>query len=246
VTAVIGTGSMAESIIRGLAGKRELAVAGRDKRRLAELAERYGVRTAKIDGFGIEGADVILAVKPHALADVAKRVRGRAATLHSVLAGTPLAALREALSAERYIRAMPNIAAAHGASVTALTGDEAARERAEELFGAIGETLWLDSEAKLDAATAIAGSGPAFLALVAEALADGGVACGLSRDEAAALTAGLFRSYAALADEPPAKVKDRVMSPAGTTAAGYGALEERGVRGAFIEAVKRAFERTKR
>ena len=141
---------------------------------------------------------------------------------------------------------MPNIAAAHGASVTALTGDEGARRSAEELFGAIGETLWLNSEAKLDAATAIAGSGPAFLALVAEALADGGVACGLSRDEAAALTAGLFRSYAALADTPPAAIKDAVMSPAGTTAAGYGALEDRGVRGAFIEAVRRAYERSRK
>jgi len=106
--------------------------------------------------------------------------------------------------------------------------------------------LWLESEAKLDAATAIGGSGPAFLALVAEALADGGVACGLSRDEAAALTTGLFRSYAALAHEHPAAVKDMVMSPAGTTAAGYGALEDRGVRGAFIEAVRKAYDRSRK
>jgi len=139
VTVVIGTGSMAESIIKG--GVADL-VAGRDRRRLAELGERYGIRTASIEGLDVEGEDVILAVKPYALEDVAKKVRGKASTLYSLLAGTPIEALREAMEAERYIRAMPNVAAAYGASVTALTGDEAARNSAEKLFGAERPCGW--------------------------------------------------------------------------------------------------------
>ncbi len=244
MTTIIGYGEMARAIIEGL-GRDGVQVVGRDGKKLEDIKNRYGVDVKELKDYDIEDKTVILAVKPHALEDVAKEIRGRAKTLISILAGINIKELK-VIDAQNYVRAMPNIAAAKKASMTALTGDIQAKEEAEEIFNKIGQTLWLESEEKLDIATAIAGSGPAFLALVAEAFADGGVACGLKRDEAYQITEGLFKSYAAIADNTPSLIKDRVMSPAGTTAAGYGALERNGVRSAFMEAVAEAFKRAKK
>lgn len=175
--------------------------------------------------------------------DVANQVSGKAELLISILAGTPISTLHK-IPAQKYVRAMPNIAAIKQASITAMTGDK--DERAIELIEKIGKVVWVESEKELDIATAIAGSGPAFLALVAEAMADGGVLCGLKRDIAYGLVSGLFQSYAAISEEHPALIKDKVMSPAGTTAAGYKALEENGVRNGFIQSIQKAFEKTKK
>jgi pyrroline-5-carboxylate reductase len=109
-------------------------------------------------------------------------------------------------------------------------------------MSAIGDTMWLASEKELDIATAVAGSGPAYLALVAEAMMDGGVAGGLKRADSVALVNSLFRGFAPLISaQHPALIKDSVMSPAGTTAAGYKELEIGGVRASFIKAIASAF-----
>jgi pyrroline-5-carboxylate reductase len=128
-----------------------------------------------------------------------------------------------------------------------VTGDIRFKHEALDLFDAIGTTLWVDSEKELDIATAVAGSGPAYLALVAEALMDGAVNQGLKRTDATALVRGLFAGFSPLIyNDHPAIVKDKVMSPAGTTAAGYAKLEEHGVRIGVINAIQAAFERTKK
>ena len=242
---IVGYGAMAKAILEGLLKEgKEVAIVGRDPKKLGSIAKAYGIKTFELENFDMGGSDVILAVKPYALEDVAKKLQGEARILYSILAGTKIEDLR-CIKARHYIRAMPNVAASKQASMTTVTGDVSVKEEALELFSAIGETLWVQSEKELDIATAIAGSGPAFLALVAEAIADGGVLCGLKRESAYHLTAGLFRSYAAIAEEQPASIKDRVMSPAGTTAAGYRALEKNGVRAAFMEAIRKAFEKTK-
>ncbi len=246
---IIGYGEMAEAILSGLKKANMemifVEVAGRNEKKLKRIASLYSVQTSLLqENLYIEGKKVILAVKPNALEEVASHLRGTAKILISILAGTPLATLRQAIWAKSYVRAMPNIAATRRASTTSLTGDLEAKEVAIKLFQAIGRTIWLNSEKELDIATAIAGSGPAFLAQVAEALMDGGVACGLKREDAKRLVEGLFFSFSSIADEHPALIKDKVMSPAGTTAAGYKALEDKGVRAAFIEAVTKAFERT--
>ena len=113
---------------------------------------------------------------------------------------------------------------------------------AMEIFSSIGQAIWVNTENQLDIATAIAGSGPAFLALVAEALADGAVKAGLERHLSTQLVQGLFIGTSALLKHShPAIIKDSVMSPGGTTAAGYGQLEEYGVRNAMIKAIEEAY-----
>lgn len=128
--------------------------------------------------------------------------------------------------------------------MTTITGDKEAKITALEIFNAIGKTVWVNTEAQLDIATAVAGSGPAFLALVAEALADGAVKAGLERHISVELIHGLFAGTSALlAKTHPAIIKDSVMSPGGTTAAGLAALEEGNVRNAMIKAIQEAHEK---
>jgi pyrroline-5-carboxylate reductase len=179
------------------------------------------------------------------LESVAKQFEGQASVLYSILAGTTIEMLNQNIKADHIIRAMPNVAASFGASATALTGDERVREEAVEIFSAVGESIWLGSEKELDIATAVAGSGPAYLALVAEAMMDGGVKQGLKREDSMRFVQALFGGFAPLlASKHPALIKDSVMSPGGTTAAGYSALEEKGVRDGFIKAIEAAFKVT--
>ena len=243
---IIGTGKMAQAIIEGLVKKDEkILVVGRDEKKLHQLSSSYPILTAPLQNFSIAKSNIILAVKPYALAEVAQQLRGKADTLISILAGTSLKELHT-IAAHRYIRAMPNIAAAKGASTTAITGDKEAKELATYIFEAVGKAIWVESEKELDIATAIAGSGPAFLALVEEAIVDGGVLCGLSREMAQKFAKGVFESYASLATMHPTTIKESVMSPAGTTAAGIEELEKGAIRSSFIQAIKKAFLKTQK
>ena len=246
---IIGPGKMALALAKGLEKEHELTIVGRDGEKLLHFTKQLSkhAKTALLDKYDIDGQTVVLCVKPHALKETASALKGKADTLYSVLAGTKLETLKKAVKAENHVRAMPNLAAQFFASMTTLTGDTAKKEEAEALFASIGATLWVESEKELDIATAIAGSGPAYLALVAEALADGGVREGLGRADAMKLVEGLFAGFAPLvAHGHPAIVKDAVMSPGGTTAAGYAALEKKSVRSAFIEAVAKAYGVTNR
>ena len=139
---------------------------------------------------------------------------------------------------------MPNIAASVQNSMTTITGDNEAKIVAMEIFASIGQVIWVNTENQLDIATAIAGSGPAYLALIAEALADGAVKAGLERHISTQLVQGLFSGTASLLKHShPAIIKDSVMSPGGTTAAGYAQLEKAGVRNAMINAVEEAYNK---
>jgi pyrroline-5-carboxylate reductase len=128
---------------------------------------------------------------------VSTHLKGQAKELYSVLAGTTLENLR-IIRATHYVRAMPNLAAQNGLSMTTLVGDTQLKQNAIELFNSIGSTLWLESQKELDIATALAGSGPAYLALIAEALCDGAVREGLKRDDAMILARGLFKGFGEL------------------------------------------------
>lgn len=242
----IGNGNMAQSIALGLKTHCNIEVVGRDIGRLDVFEAAVGTDVSKhlLEGFDMTGKSVVLCVKPANVAEVGEKLKGRAEALYSVLAGTTLSTLKAHLHAQGIVRAMPNLAASVGASMTTLTGDRHLEAEAVSLFGAIGHTLWLGSEKELDIATALAGSGPAYLALVAEALADGAVKQGLKRDDAMEVMRGLFEGFGKLVQEThPALIKDGVMSPGGTTAAGYAALEAGGVRSACIEAVENAYKR---
>ena len=245
----IGNGNMGLSIAKGLKGKYNIEVVGRDMEKLDAFEEYLGTKVDKylIDNFDITDKTVLFCVKPANVEEVGKKLKGKARVLFSVLAGTSLAKLKKYLKSKAVVRTMPNLAASVGASMTTLTGDHRFRKEAEALLGAVGDTLWLESEKEIDIATALAGSGPAYLALIAEALADGAVKQGLKREDAMATMKGLFSGFGELIQEVhPALLKDGVMSPGGTTAAGYAALEDGNVRAACMDAIEQAYERAKK
>ncbi len=242
----IGNGNMGLSIAQGLKGKYNIEVVGRDMNKLDAFEKALDVHVDKyvLDDFDITNKTVLLCVKPNNVEEVGKKLSGKARVLFSVLAGTTVEKLKQNIKSKAVVRAMPNLAASVGASMTTLTGDHRYQKEASELLGAVGETLWLNTEKEIDIATALAGSGPAYLALIAEALADGAVKQGLKREDAMATMRGLFAGFGTLIQEVhPSLLKDGVMSPGGTTAAGYGALEEGNVRASCINAIEAAYKR---
>ncbi len=239
----IGNGNMALAIAQGLKNDYKIEVIGRNPDQLAAFEKSLGMSIEKhaLSGFDISEKTLIFCVKPQNLAEVSAQLQGNAEALYSILAGTTLENLKKSINATAYVRAMPNMAASIQKSMTTLTGSEDLKEEAHQIFGAIGKAHWLGSEKEIDIATALAGSGPAYLALIAEALADGAVNQGLKRPDAMAIMRGLFEGFGALIqEEHPALLKDAVMSPGGTTAAGYSALEKAGVRDACIDAIAQA------
>jgi len=235
---IIGNGKMALSIAKGLKG--ECEVVGRDERKLKRFCQETGVKNYYLlNNFDITGKTIILATKPYSLDTL--NLKGEADEVISIMAGKKIEEIKKEIKAKKYSRVMPNIGAEYLASTTAIFGTD----KAFEIFSKIGEAIKVNSENELDIATAIAGSGPAFLALVAEAIADGGVLCGLNRELSYRLTSGLFKSFSAI-EKKPSDIKDSVMSPAGTTASGYEALEENGVRNSFIKAIKNAYEKSQK
>ena len=242
----IGNGNMALSIAKGLIDEYKIEVVGRSLEKLELFENELGIKVHKhmMDGFDMEDKTVIFCVKPLNVESVGIRIKGKSRVIFSVLAGTNLKKLKDNLNSDAIVRTMPNLAASVGLSITTMTGDEEFKNEAQELFNTIGKTRWLSSEKELDIATALAGSGPAYLALIAEALADGAVKQGLKRDDAMEIMRGLFGGFGGLIQNiHPALLKDGVMSPGGTTAAGYGALESGNVRSACIDAIELAYKR---
>jgi len=261
---VIGLGRMAQALVlplleRGrIPADQLLAVVGGS----GSLEQRRGALPA---GIGLVAADdpsaqqvwtapvQLLSVKPQQLDAVAAAsgpVVGEP-LLISVLAGVSLARLQHLFPGHRCVRAVPNTPALVGAGLTALAWgegiDPGQRDQVRQLFADVGEVLEL-AEAKLDAFLALTSSGPAFVALVAEAMADGAVAAGLPRDLALRLSHRTLAGTAELLDRRdlhPAQLKDMVTSPGGTTIAGVRALERIGLRSALIEAVVAAAERSR-
>ena len=247
--AIIGYGAMAKAILAGMRNGKfkmeNVEVVGRDESKLRKIKKEFNVKTALIDGYDISGKIILLAIKPYAIQEVSMRIKGEAEVLISILAGKSLIELQKYIKSKSYIRAMPNIAAKYQASTTAVTGDEEAREIATKILSSIGDVVWLNSDDEIDMATAIIGSGPAFLAIIAEAISDAGVYTGLKRDTAIKLTQGLFKSFSAL-KEDFSEIKNLVMSPKGTTAEGIKTLEEEGIRGKIIKGIINTYEKSKK
>jgi pyrroline-5-carboxylate reductase len=244
---IIGTGNMAKALAIGLKEEYSLEIVGRSLEKAEKFIKEHQLNaTASVmDNYDMSEKHILLCVKPYALPAMSELLKGKAATIYSILAGSSIVTLKNALQATAYVRAMPNVAAAVNYSMTTLTGDSSLEKESTRIFSNIGPTLWLNSEKELDIATGLAGSGPAYLALIAEALADGAVKQGLKRDDAAELTKGLFLGFSKLLqDMHPALLKDSVMSPGGTTAAGYAALEKGSVRSSCIDAIEEAYKKT--
>ena len=242
---IIGYGEMAKAIAKGLKGNIEFEVVGRDEEKLKKFANEFECEYYLLDGFDITDKIILLAIKPYALQEVSMRIKGNAEVLISILAGKPLFELEKYIKSKYYLRAMPNIAAKYQASTTALTGDIKAKEIGEKILGYIGDVIWVNNDDEIDMATAIIGSGPAFLSLIASAIEDAGVYTGLKREVSHKLTKGLFKSFTSLKENYDT-IKNQVMSPKGTTAEGIYSLEEEGVRGKIMKGIIKTYEKSKK
>jgi pyrroline-5-carboxylate reductase len=196
---------------------------------------------------------VFLAVKPQSMSTVFHELAGKCSSeklIVSIAAGVPLVKLTAGLKTQRVARVMPNTPAliGKGASAYALGSgaSSADGQLVGQLLGAVGQAFLVD-EKHLDTVTGLSGSGPAYVYIMIEALADGGVKMGLPRDVAMALAAQTVCGAAQMVlttGEHPAALKDKVASPGGTTIAGLAALEDRGLRAALIAAVESATKRS--
>ncbi|MEJ5944273.1 pyrroline-5-carboxylate reductase [Pseudokineococcus basanitobsidens] len=256
--AVLGVGTMGEAVLAGVLRSGwtadDVVVVVRREERARELDERYGVRAVPLPE-GAAADVLVVAVKPQQLDDVlaeaAAHVRA-GALLVSVAAGVPTARLAAPLPhGVAVVRAMPNTPALVGRGVTALSAGPGAEQAqvalAAELLAGTGDVVVVP-EAQQDAATAVSGSGPAYVLHLLEALVEAGVHAGLPRATSSRLATGTLAGTAALLEETgehPALLRERVTSPGGTTAAGLRQLDERGVRAAVLAAVEAARERAR-
>lgn len=254
----IGGGNMAEALLRGLlaAGAQpdELRASDPSPERRRALESRHGITTSADNATIAAGADlVVLAVKPAVAPTAAASIAAALAPetlVVSIAAGVPAHRIEAELApGARVVRAMPNTPALVLAGATAIAAGAQATEedmaRAERLFAAVGRSVRVP-EGQLDAVTGLSGSGPAYVLLVIEALADGGVKAGLPREVALMLAAQTVYGAAKLqieSGEHPGVLRDRVTSPGGTTIAGLARLEEHATRSAFIAAVSAATAR---
>ncbi|MEM6612156.1 MAG: pyrroline-5-carboxylate reductase [Cyanobacteria bacterium P01_C01_bin.72] len=255
---IIGGGVMAEAILSRLLVKQvfmanTVLVSEPRAARRDFLAQKYQVQVTPDNQTAISATPVLLlAVKPQILKLVVADITPNPhSTVISILAGVKIVQLEQAFPNQPVIRVMPNTPATVGAGMTAIAPGNYAQqeqiEQAKSIFNAVGEVVEV-AESAMDAVTGLSGSGPAFIALAIEALADGGVASGLPRAIALQLATQTVLGTATLVKETglhPGILKDQVTSPGGTTIAGVAQLESAGFRSALIEAVKTATARSK-
>ena len=254
---VVGLGRMAQALLfplleAGLVQREGVRAVVASEASAACLAQTHGLAVATDAAAAWSAPVVLLAVKPQQLEAVAPAAAGGSGgLLISVLAGVTLARLQRLFPGWQCVRAVPNTPALVRAGLTGLAfgADVSPEQRrwVQQLFTQVGEVHELP-EAQLDAFLALTSSGPAFVAVVAEALADGAVAAGLPRLLAQRLAHRTLAGSAALMEERdlhPGQLKDMVSSPAGTTIAGLRQLEKAGLRSALIEAVLAAAQRSR-
>ena len=257
---VIGGGNMGGAIVAGMI---EAGVVSSDRVTVVDVSAEVrtrlegelGVATTSEAGTVVEAHDLILlAVKPQIWRGVVEGFSDRVGPSHlvlSIMGGVPTSAIEGALGREvPVVRAMPNILAQVRAGISAVCGGQWATDThvdlAREVLGAVGDTVVVD-EWQMDAVTGLSGSGPAYVYVMIDALADGGVKAGLPKAVALSLAAKtVFGAAKAVLElgEHPAALKDRVTSPGGTTIAGLHALERAGFRAGLMSAVEAAARRS--
>lgn len=246
----MGATMLRAALSTGVIGQADVVVCEVVAERRTALEAEYGVRTSAslLDGAADAGV-VILAIKPQDLDSLA-RSGLETALVVSIMAGVPIPSIKAATGSDRIVRVMPNTPAAIGAGMSVWTATTAVsdEERAfvGELLRSMGKDLYVESESKIDMATAVNGSGPGFVFLLMEAMVDGAVDAGLPRDQAEALVLQTFygsAKYAMSENRNLSELRALVTSPAGTTAAGLRTLEEHGVRAALAGAVRAAHQR---
>lgn len=258
--AFIGGGNMALSLIGGLVTRGRPADSIRVAEPVAALREGlqrdFGVQVFEHAGDAAEGAALwLLAVKPQVVrtvcAELAATAQAQRPLVVSIAAGITAAQLERWLAGGvAVVRAMPNTPALLGVGITGLFANAAAnaeqRRQAALLLGAVGPTVWIDAEAAMDAVTAVSGSGPAYVFLLAEAMQAAGIAQGLGADAARALVGQTLLGAATMLtqlEEPADVLRQRVTSPGGTTQAAIEVFEAGGFRALVDRAIAAATER---
>ena len=256
----VGGGAMGEAIIGSLISKQllnptQICVSEPVPTRREYLNSTYGVTTETDNSQAVTGASVaVLAVKPQVLGPVIADLNGNlspAALVVSIMAGVQIDTLQSGLCHDKIVRSMPNTPAQVGKGMTVWTDTaavtESDRAAAQSILEAMGEAIYAAEEHYLDMATGLSGSGPGFVYLLLEALIDAGVHIGFSRDQAQLMVLQTVEGSVELMRQSglhPADLRNRVTSPAGTTAAGTLVLERAGVRSALIDAVDAAYRRS--
>ncbi|MFP3980670.1 MAG: pyrroline-5-carboxylate reductase [Desulfobacterales bacterium] len=270
----IGAGNMAEAMIgalinTGQAAARDIYISDINAQRVSSLADTYGVTPASENTDIVSGCDVVvLAVKPQVMGKMLKdlssamafeSVAGRRLFI-SIAAGIPISGIEEIIYAGRpddikkrmpIIRVMPNTPALVGAGMSGMCANASAEpsdiETAKNILSAMGRVIVFEED-KMDAVTAVSGSGPAYGFYVLEAMIEAGQNLGLDRSEASVLAQTALSGALALIDhqkETPETLRARVTSPGGTTEAATRVLEEKDVKGAFVEAIAAAAKRAR-
>ena len=258
----IGSGNMGEALISGLvlskAAKPENIICSDIAEDLLERMQgKYKVSTTT-DNIEVakKSEIVIYATKPQILGSVLKETASaldQSKLIISIAAGVPLAAIASGLGKElRLIRVMPNICAFVKESATAIAAGEYASNEdvalARAIFDSVGKTVFIQENILMDAFTGLSGSGPAYIFIIIDAMADAGVKMGLSRKDSLFLSTQTVLGAAKLlleSKEHPGQLKDRVASPGGTAIAGIHTLEQGGLRTTLINAVESAAKRSK-
>jgi len=254
---VIGAGKIGGSLVARLsaAGNFDLVVSDVHEEQLERFAEGYGVKTTTSNREAAEGSDLlVVAVKPwdvgRILDEISSAIKGDEKAVVSVAAGVPISAIEGRLPAgAAVLRVMPNVCAAVGLGSAVVAANESGEAHLPEVVGIfrhVGDVIELP-ERLFDAATALHGSGPAYVALFADALIQAGVREGIPRDVARRLVNGKIGGTAVLPKERTAhQIRDEVMTPGGTTAAAFVAMEKAGFVAAVYDGIEAATEQARR
>jgi pyrroline-5-carboxylate reductase len=255
--AILGCGKIGESLLAGLlsSGTTDLVVTSRRPERIEELHERHGVEATLSNADAASGAGlVVLAAKPQDFEVLLESIRGdvtKEQTVLSVAAAIPTTYIERRLSPEvPVVRAMPNAPATVHEGITGLCGgahaSEESVEAARDVLAHLGPVVRVP-EPYMDAVTAVSGSGPAYFALLAEAMIEAGILLGLSREISTQLVVQTMLGTAVLLRDGhmhPVELREAVTSPGGTTIRAIHELEQAGVRAAFLNAIQAAMERS--
>ncbi len=258
--AFIGTGNMAEAMIRGLIAEalvepNQIIGSNPLQDRNQHMQERHGIRVTEDNLGAIQDADVVvLSVKPQFFKKVAAEIQGhikKDALVVSIIAGMPIQTMAAGLLHGAIARSMPNTPAQIGEGITVWTKTEAVtdaqHEQASALFGSLGREIFVEEESYLDMTTALSGSGPGYVFLMMEAMIDAGVHMGFSRRVAQEL---VFQTiigsvkYAEQSGRHVAELRNQVTSPGGTTAEALYHMEKRGFRTVISRGIFAAYERS--
>lgn len=256
----IGSGAMGEAMIRGMVAQdvvsaAQITASDPVAARREQMKSQFGIATSESNRSAVQDADVVvLSVKPQILPKVMAELNGQippSAFVLSIVAGVPIATMQRGLAHDRIVRTMPNTPAQIGKGMTVWVATPAVspeqRSQTQAILSALGEQVMVEDEHYLDMATGLSGSGPGYVFLLIEAMIDAGVHIGFSRADALKIVLQTIDGSVELVRSTglhPAELRNRVTSPAGTTAAGLYELEQSGVRAAILRAVETATRRS--